>query len=229
MPYYAIGYYASPQPYYAAMPYYAIGGYYASPQPYYAIGSYYAAPVTSYYARPVYYAAPVTSYYAPYYGGGGCWAYGTLVTLADGTTKLIEEVVKGDVLKSPVIPTYPNGENSSSWYPANVWSLDNAEGITYETTTVVNLRHVIELAYYKLNGTMKLTGDHFLFVYKNGSWQFAKAEEISVGDLVKRSDGSEMTITSKDRVISQTMVVDIDVEENDLFLADGIITHNFKL
>jgi hypothetical protein len=200
--------------------------YYAKPP----VVPYYAAPVTTaYYAKPpvvAYYAAPITAYYAA--RGGGCWAYGTMVTMSDGTTKPIEDIVKGDQLKAPVIPTYPNGEDNSKWYPGNVWSLDNADGITYQETTVVAVRHVVEESYYKLNGTMKITWDHFLFVSKNGVWQFARVEEIVVGDKLKREDGVEITITSKEPFLSQTLVVDIDVEANDLFLADGIITHNFK-
>ena len=207
--------------------------YYAPPVvTYYAMPIYYA-PTTSYYASPTYYAmpiwyAPTTAYYAKT-GGGGCWAYGTMVTMADGTEKPIEEISKGDVLKSPIIPTYPNGEDNTLWYPASVWSLDNADGITYEETTVVGLRHVVEPTYYKLNGYYRLTGDHFLFVLKNGVWQFARVEELSVGDKFKSQDGSEIEITQREIVASQTLVVDIDVEQNDLFIANGIITHNIKL
>jgi hypothetical protein len=244
----AVSYYSPPVvTYYAAPIYYAPNTsvtYYAAPIYYTAppVVTYYAAPITyysppvvTYYAAPIYYApnTSVTYYAAPVYyssgggGGGGCWLYGTQVTMADGSFKKIEELNIGDKVRTAVIPTYPNGEDSSLWYPASAWSSDNDEDITYEITTVTNTKHVIENLYYELNDTYKVTGDHFLYVRKDGVWQFAKVEELRVGDYLHDENGP-VEITKKKTMLTQAMVVDIDVEPNDLFLANGIITHNFK-
>jgi len=219
--------------YYAAPIYYT---YYAPTYYAYYAPSYYAAPIyytyyaPTYYAAPVYYRAP-TYYAAPVYytrTGGGCWAYGTQVRLANGLVKPIEDLKVGDVVKSPIIPTYPNGEDYTQWYPGSVWSIENPGIISYETTTVRNVKHWVESSFYLLNDTYKLTGDHFLFVKKDSKWQFAKTEEILVGDFVKDEFGQSIEIFKKNQINEFTMVVDIDVEENDLFLANGIITHNVK-
>jgi hypothetical protein len=211
--------------YYAAPIYYTAPVYYNFNSTYFAAPTYYSPPVVTYYAAPIYYTAPV--YYTT--SGGGCWAYGTQVTLSDGSTKPIEDVVVGDVLRAPIIPTYPNGEDSSKWYPASVWSTETADALAYEDTVVTNTRHVIESSYYLLNDTFKVTGDHFVFVKKGTTWQFAQVDELSVGDLFKSETGEEVEITKKVEINESTMVVDIDVEDNDLFFANGIITHNFKL
>ena len=234
-------YYAAPV-YYAAPTYYAAPiSYYVPPISYYA-PTYYAPPVVTYYAAPIYYAPPVVTYYAApiyytaptyyaapayYRAGGGCWAYGTLVTMADGSLKAIEELIIGDEVRTAVIPTYPNGEDSSKWYPASVWSSDSDEGITYETTTVTGAKHIVDVAYYILNDKYKVTGDHFVYVRKSGVWQFARVEELAVGDYL-HDETSAVEITRKVPVNDQLMVVDVDVEPNDLFLANGIITHNVK-
>lgn len=195
---------------------------------YYTPPQYYASTVI--YNPPVTYYAPNTSvsYYAPSYygGGGGCWAYGTEVTMADGTIKHIEELLVGDEVRTAVIPTYPNGEDSSKWYPASVWSTTN-ENITYESTKVTNARHVIDASYYILNDSYKVTGDHFVYIRRNKIWQFSLVEAIEVGDYLRHEFG---TIEVKKKIYKQeqVMVVDIDVEPNDLFFANGIITHNFK-
>ena len=228
-------YYAAPI-YYTAPTYYAVPiSYYSPPIQYYTAPSYYipfvtyyAAPI--YYTAPTYYAAPIPTYYAApvyYTAGGGCWAYGTLVTMADGSLKAIEELIIGDEVRTAVIPTYPNGEDSSKWYPASVWSSDSDEGITYETTTVTGAKHIVDVAYYILNDKYKVTGDHFVYVRKSGVWQFAKVEELAVGDYL-HDETSAVEITRKVPVNDQLMVVDVDVEPNDLFLANGIITHNVK-
>jgi hypothetical protein len=147
--------------------------------------------------------------------------------MADGTTKVIEELLVGDEVRTAVIPTYPNGEDSANWYPASVWSTNTDQGITYETTKVTSTKHVIDASYYTFNDSYKVTGDHFIYIRKNNIWQFAMAEEIEVGDYF-RAEQSLIEITKKIYKQEQTMVVDIDVEPNDLFLANGIITHNVK-
>ena len=239
-PYYAPAPYYEPttaysSPYYAywAPPYYApvySGGYFAGTfyaTPYYSPTSYFAPVYSGGYFAGTFYATP---YYAPYYAsGGGCWAYGTEVTMSDGTTKFIEDLVAGDTLLAPVIPTYPNGEDSTAWYPAEAWSLSEKPNLTTEPTTVTNVKHVIEPNCFVFNGRFKLTANHFVFVKKSDVWQFAKAEELEVGDFFQDAYGNSIEISSKEFKQEQTMVVDIDVEQNDLFLANGIITHNFKL
>ena len=135
----------------------------------------------------------------------------------------------GDVLLSPVIPTYPNGEDLTEWYPASKWSTKVTSDITYEPTTVKAVRHVVEPNYFRLNSQFRVTGDHFLFVRKGDTWQFCTVYEIEVGDHVYAGNETTVEITSKIRVDEQLMVVDIDVEDNDLFFASGMITHNIKL
>jgi hypothetical protein len=245
--YYAAPIYYTAPTYYAAPIYYTAPTYYAAPI-YYSPNTsvtYYAAPVyyspntsvtyyaaPAYYRAPTYYAAPI--YYSPntsvtyYGGGGGCWVYGTRVTLSNGLTKPIENVVVGDVLKAPIIPTYPNGEDISQWYPASKWSIENIQNLEYEDTIVTNVRHTIESAFYHINEQFKVTGDHYVFVKKGLTWQFAQVDELEVGDYFKNGSNEEILITKKVKVNDATMVVDIDVEDNDLFLADGIITHNIK-
>ena len=235
------GIYYAPTPNYYSPPvvtYYAAPIYYNFNSTFFAAPIYYTPPVVTYYAAPIYYnfnstffAAPIY-YTAPVYytyTGSGCWAYGTQVTLSNGSTKPIEDVVVGDVLRAPVIPTYPNGEDSSMWYPASVWSTETADELAYEDTVVTKVNHVIESAFYLINDTFKVTGDHFVFVKKNMVWQFARVDELAVGDFFKNESGEELEITKKVEINESTMVVDIDVEDNDLFFANGIITHNFKL
>ena len=193
---------------------------------FFAAPRFFNIPFVQFFAAPRFFAS---ARFFTFGGSGGCWGYGTPITLLDGSFKAIEDLVAGDVLLSPVIPTYPNGEDVSEWYPASKWSTKATADITYEPTTVKAVRHVVEPNYFRLNSQFRVTGDHFLFVRKGDTWQFCTVYEIEVGDHVYTGNETTVEITSKIRVDEQLMVVDIDVEDNDLFFASGMITHNVKL
>jgi hypothetical protein len=189
----------------------------------------YYAPYYAPYVAP-YYAPYVVNYSPPFYAPvtGGCWLYDSQVLMADGTTKPIQDIAVGDVLLAPVIPTYPNGENISLWYPANVWSTSSSDGITYEPTTVTVVTHHIEKTYYNFNNKYEITGDHFMFAKKNGVWQFERGENLLVGDYFMDKDNNEVEITSIVFINEPASVVDLTVFPNALFVANGVITHNVK-
>jgi hypothetical protein len=165
---------------------------------------------------------------SPVGGGGGCFAYGTQVLLSDNTLTNIENLTIGQTVKAAVIPTYPNGENIVKWYPASAWSLTDPFETTIEDTTVTNIRHIVEDHYYLINGTTKVTQEHFLFTGVDNVWQFVQTRDLEVGNMLMDSQNNEIEITSIERVEKMVMVVDIDVETNDLFYADGYIVHNAK-
>ena len=181
---------------------------------------YYAPYVPPYY---VYYAPP---YYAPV--TGGCWLYDSEVLMADGTTKTIQDIAVGDILLAPVIPTYPNGEDVSKWYPSSVWSTETSSGITYEPTTVTVVTHHTEGSYYNFNNKYEITGDHFMFAKKGHMWQFERGENLSVGDYFMDKDNNEIEITSIVVINEPASVVDLTVFPNALFVANGVLTHNVK-
>ena len=191
--------------------------------PYYAPAPYYAP----YYAPIVYY-----SFVQPYYAspppsvGGGCWAVGTPVTMADGTKKLIEDLVVGDELMTADIPTYPNGEDSSLWYPASTWSTDRIDNITKRSTTVTYANMFSEPYYYVTNDRYKLSWEHWMFIKRDDVWQFMQMSNVKVGDTFVDENNVEIPITSVVLVEEPIDVVLVDVEPNDLFYADGILTHN---
>jgi intein/homing endonuclease len=49
-----------------------------------------------------------------------------------------------------------------------------------------------------------------------------------VGDYLIKEDGTEVEIISKILETGYYTVYKLDVEENDLFIANGLITHNAK-
>ena len=55
-----------------------------------------------------------------------------------------------------------------------------------------------------------------------------RVDNLLVGDSFIGPDGNPIEITSIKHVNEKAWVVDIDVEDNDFYFADGILVHNFK-
>ena len=161
--------------------------------------------------------------------GAGCLIYGTMVTLSNGEVTPIERVKIGQEIKTANIPTYPNGEDFSKWYPGDVWSTDNYKDISLGTTKIVSVRHIVEPYFYKINQYFGATGEHFIFAKRNDKWQFFRTRELKEGDSLYKIDGSIEIISKIEKIDKMTMVVDIDVEPNDLFFGDNILVHNLKM
>jgi hypothetical protein len=57
-------------------------------------------------------------------------------------------------------------------------------------------------------------------------WQIGYATNIKIGDMLLGEDGKEIEINSIVETKGQYIVYRVDVEENDMFIANGILTHN---
>lgn len=135
-------------------------------------------------------------------GGGGCFAGETLVTMADGTKKRIDQVVVGDEVSTFI-------------------SSDSKE----LTAAKVTGTHQVKVAgYLILNGTLKITPEHKLLV--NNQWK--TAGEIEVGDTLLSDQGSEIKITSIEWVRGKFTVYNLTVEKFHTFFANDTYVHNEK-
>ena len=161
-------------------------------------------------------------------GGGGCFSKGTPVLMNDGTLKLIEDLVVGDVVKTAIIPTYPNGEDSTKWYPASVWSTNTIESVTQSSTIIAGTRTQLVPMYYLINGSIKVTGEHFIFTKRGSTWSFMRIEEVISGDCFLNDLNTEVLVESIELQNIGLYVVDIDAEPNDLYYASGLLVHNMK-
>jgi len=77
------------------------------------------------------------------------------------------------------------------------------------------------------NGIFKTTDSHLHIVKRDGLWQIKKAGELQIGDIFLTINNEEIEITSLvlDDV-NTYRVFRIDVEPNDVYYANGILTHN---
>jgi hypothetical protein len=157
-----------------------------------------------------------------------CLLEGTKVTLHDGTQKNIEELVIGDTLLSKVVLGNPNMPDSDDISVLSQWSSESITLSSELTQITAVTGYPRASATYINNGLLKASPSHQHIVKKNGAWTVAVTTDLQVGDSLINENGQEILIESLSEVNGSFIVYKIDVEQNDTFIADGIVTHNGK-
>lgn len=169
-----------------------------------------------------------TVYYGANYIARGCGDIGCLlgdsvIEMADGTTKLLKDIRRKDIVKSVSISGLSEDENA--WID---WS-DSTLEYEFNTATVKSITPVSVAKRYAINnGLLTASETHIHFRKQNGTWNFCKTINLSVGDIFLNKEGQEVEITSIQEIDETSIVYQLDVENTDLFIANGIITHNRK-
>lgn len=159
-------------------------------------------------------------------GSGGCFIEGTLVTMADGTQKPIEELIAGDIIKSYNIDTLPLYSDDNT--VLNTWSAENIDGVTSTATVVANTADVSN-GVFIINDSLMTTGRHRHLIKRDGVWSFIEAYQVVVGDIMLDIDNNEVEVTSKTTDKADYTIYKLDVENLDVFYANNILTHNQKV
>lgn len=134
-------------------------------------------------------------------GGGGCFAEGTKVLMANGKYKDIEKIKPGEFV-------YTRAENDDSLIKAKVTGTHNAKAD----------------GYLIINSNLRVTPNHILWV--NGAWQ--EAGSIQVGDTLIESDGKYIKVNSIEWQQGKYTVFNLEVEKYHTYFADGVWVHNQK-
>jgi alpha-2-macroglobulin len=132
---------------------------------------------------------------------GGCFAAGTQVLMADNKTKNIEDIKTGDYVLTRT-------ETNSQLVKAKVLKTSKAE----------------ENGYLIINGNLKLTANHILWV--NKSWR--TAGDIQIGDSLLDNQDREVKVSSIEWQAGKFSVYNLEIENFHTYFADGIWVHNQK-
>lgn len=139
--------------------------------------------------------------------GAGCFLSGTRVLMADGSYKAIQEIKPGDIVLSY-----------------------NPRSSTVALEKVKELRVYKENpgGYFLWNGTLKITGNHPVWVPANHAWQ--RAETLKVGDQVLGPASKPITLTSIEWVAGYFTVYNLKLAgPNNTFFTEGVLVHNMVL
>jgi hypothetical protein len=157
-------------------------------------------------------------------GGGGCVLFGTKILMEDGTTKPVQEISVGDRLMSKGFIGMPYKEDLSLFK----WNSKDLN-LQQENVSVVSMKTFNVNLVYSFNDGKLFTSEDHLHLFKNkGYWKVGKTGDVKIGDYILGYDGTEILVSNIIETRGQFLVYRLDVEDNDLFVANGILTHNFK-
>ena len=134
--------------------------------------------------------------------GGGCFAAGTQVLMADGSTKAIEDVRTGEFVLTK------ESEKSPRLVKAKV----------------IDAHKRIVSGYLIINDHLRVTSNHKLWV--NNSWK--DAGSIQISDTLTDTQGKSVTVSSIAWVNGKFTVYNLGIEKYQTYFADGVWVHNQK-
>jgi hypothetical protein len=154
-----------------------------------------------------------------------CHVAGTVINLADGTTKLVENLQVGDILASYDISGLGHDETSSTWQEYS--SQLNQFSASSQSAEVVAIQSSEFGKYVNFNnGLTKVTEEHPVLIKDSANnVSFKQVVDVVIGDSFYIND-TWVEITSKEVVEETITAYTIDVEERDVYVADGILWHN---
>lgn len=160
-------------------------------------------------------------------GGGGCHVAGELITLADGQTKLVEDIVVGDSLLSIDF----EGLNISGEYKD--WKKTEETLVSEYTSTVVTNVTVLDFfRYFNINaGLLKITEEHPVLIKDTlGDIYFKQVRDIVINDSLLNENNVWIKIDSVELVTvpEKFTTYALDVEESDVYFANSIVVHNVE-
>ena len=163
-----------------------------------------------------------------------CLLFGTKITKADGTIVNVEDLSVGDTIKAWVPAGLPDEDQDSESDQVD-WRfhmLETQSG-SYQEVNVADIVFNFASGYYDLNnGLIKATGTHPMWVWDSEmeNYHYKTIEEILPGDLVVTYDVidglNEIEITDIGVITEDVEIVTLNVENADVYLANGIISHN---
>lgn len=133
---------------------------------------------------------------------GGCFLPDTQILMADGSQKSIKDVKVGDKILTKT------DDISNKLVKTNVSAVHQVE----------------ESGYLIINGNLKVTANHLLFI--NNRWVMAGL--IKIGDNLLDKDGQNIKVNSVEYLNLKTNVYNLTTDKYHTFFANNFYVHNQK-
>ncbi len=176
------------------------------------------------------------------YGGLGCLGIGTPITMADGSTKNIEDINVGDTIRSATVPGMPlDFDEEDTWSvwsgtphgnpPGSVWAtayydIQEVNRVTPASAEVMDIYFDYYDNYYLINGSLKATYEHPFFVIRDGSYYFKTTASLLPGDKLFKTNNEFEEIETIEFVNEPLETVNLNVENLDVYFGGGYLMHN---
>ena len=155
---------------------------------------------------------------------------GSSIRMYDNSTKQVQDIEVGDVVKSYKPAGMPDEFFFEDWYD---YSSTNLSGSVASGSVVVRTFSEDFYGYYLINGSIKvpvmkqamMKGGRF-FTKQGDTWTWETPENIDVGDYFLDKDANEVEVTSKTEVAQEETFYSLDVEDIDTYFTSDILVHN---
>ena len=155
-----------------------------------------------------------------------CFLPGTMIQMADGTEKDIEDIDVGDEVLSVIIPDLPDEDlGYNEWKTFS--SEDNMTNLEVSTAKVEHIFYDYMDGYWNINdGLIKVTEEHDFWVLTEERWRWRKPTQLQIGEKLLDYEGNLIEITSFENIEGEVEVINFDVEPLDIYFAGGLLVHN---
>jgi len=176
------------------------------------------------------------------YGGTGCLGLETPITMADGSTKNIEDLNVGEWVRAATIPGMPlDFDEEDTWSiwegiphgnpPSSVWAtayydIQEINRVTPASASIQEIYFDYYDNYYLINGSLKATYEHPFFILRDGRYHFKTTVSLRLGDKLFKTNNEFEEISSIEFVNEPLETVNFNVENLDVYFGGGYLMHN---
>ena len=164
----------------------------------------------------------------------GCHVAGTMIEMADGTFKAIENIVAGDQVITAKIDGLSIIEDAWLTWASAIEYFSMEEVVGHVSKMTVGIHNI----WVNVNsGLIKVTEEHPLLSNRSGVVAYREIKDLGVGDKIYLKSGAGsyawVDITSYELELSNpekppVNVYSLDVENEDSYFANGVLAHNIQ-
>ena len=149
-------------------------------------------------------------------GTGTCFLKGTMITMANKTTKPIEEIQVGDLVMS---------------YDENTNTIVNNK-VVERMFHLPEPHHISYGKYLIINNKIRVTTNHGMYVDTNGRIQddgmWVIAKKIIIGDYLLDNNLQKVRVNSIETVNEIVNTFNFEVENTHTYIAENVVVHNIR-
>jgi len=146
-----------------------------------------------------------------------CLTVGTNINMADGTTKLVEDLEEGDELLSVEL-----SEMGDVYSDYRIYNLDEVKLVSTKVTQVV---FDFSNHYYIVNDKFKGT-KHPTMAFRNDYYEWWQTQDLLVNDKLITTNLSLDEVISIEKIWKEVETVGIRVDKYNTYFAEGYLVHD---
>ena len=169
----------------------------------------------------------VTGGGVPYYYSD-CFSVveGTLIHTSPSSSVPVEDLVVSDTVLTKDIESLDDDITKEQ---LKTWSSNNITGSASTALVASNISSSVSTVYSFNNDTLRTSRSHVHIVKRGSEWLAVNSLNVQVGDYFEDINGDLVEITDITAQTGSFTIYSLDVEPDDIYYANGILTHNQEI